>query len=296
MPQITKLAVNQGHKDAIFALASTQDSKIFFSSGADGFVTSWQADGASDGQLIARVPNSVYAMAVQDNYLLIGHNYDGLHVVDWRKKKEIGTVQLTTKQIFDIKIIGDLAYIGTGEGELIKLNYKTLQVLNRVQLSDKSIRSIAVRPDEQELALAFSDNHIRIVLPETLKVLKDFDAHSNSVFKVAYKNDLLFSGGRDAQLKVWDHQHAYENIFQAPAHMWAINDLAFSPDGEHFVTCSMDKTIKLWDARTFELLKVIDKDRFDSHTSSVNKILWLDTGQVISISDDRAIMLWNIEF
>jgi WD40 repeat protein len=129
-----------------------------------------------------------------------------------------------------------------------------------------------------------------------LKVLKDFDAHSNSVFKVAYKNDLLFSGGRDAQLKVWDHQHAYENIFQAPAHMWAINDLAFSPDGEHFVTCSMDKTIKLWDARTFELLKVIDKDRFDSHTSSVNKILWLDTGQVISISDDRAIMLWNIEF
>jgi WD40 repeat protein len=30
------------------------------------------------------------------------------------------------------------------------------------------------------------------------------------------------------------------------AHLYAINHLEFSPDGKHFVTCSMDKSIKVW--------------------------------------------------
>jgi WD40 repeat protein len=43
------------------------------------------------------------------------------------------------------------------------------------------------------------------------------------------------------------------------AHLYAINHLDFSPDGKHFVTCSMDKSIKVWDTEEIETAKVIDK-------------------------------------
>jgi WD40 repeat protein len=85
--------------------------------------------------------------------------------------------------------------------------------------------------------------------------------------------------------------------------MYAINSLSFSPDGKNLVTCSLDKSIKLWDAGQLRLLKVIDKARHAGHGTSVNKLLWtafaggdVRHGQVVSASDDRTISIWKFIF
>jgi WD40 repeat protein len=81
------------------------------------------------------------------------------------------------------------------------------------------------------------------------------------------------------------------------AHMYAINHIAFSPQETLFVTCSMDKSIKVWDAITFQLLKVIDRARFAGHGTSVNKLLWTTYhGQIVSGSDDRTLSVWQLTF
>jgi WD40 repeat protein len=77
--------------------------------------------------------------------------------------------------------------------------------------------------------------------------------------------------------------------------MYAINHVCFSPDGRYFLTCSMDKSIKVWDAGTTRLLKVIDRARYAGHGTSVNKLLW--TGyhdQIVSCSDDRTLSVWKL--
>lgn len=56
----------------------------------------------------------------------------------------------------------------------------------------------------------------------------------------------------------------------------------------------MDKTIKLWEAENMDLLKVIDYQKNESHQSSVNKILWIDRKRFISCSDDKKIILFEI--
>ncbi|MFT7151210.1 MAG: WD40 repeat protein, partial [Nonlabens sp.] len=63
------------------------------------------------------------------------------------------------------------------------------------------------------------------------------------------------------------------------------------------VTCSMDKSIKVWDAETFQLLKVIDKARHAGHGTSINKVLWTNFNNLLlSASDDRSISTWDIKF
>jgi WD40 repeat protein len=59
----------------------------------------------------------------------------------------------------------------------------------------------------------------------------------------------------------------------------------------------MDKTIKVWNAQTFELIKVIDKVRHAGHGTSINKLLWLPYHDyLISGSDDRNLSVWKVEF
>ena len=87
----------------------------------------------------------------------------------------------------------------------------------------------------------------------------------------------------------------YEAVMDITAHMYAINHISFSPDGKLFATCSMDKSIKLWDASTLRLKKIIDNARHAGHATSVNKLLWTAyENQLISCSDDRMISVWEV--
>ncbi|MFM8834779.1 MAG: WD40 repeat domain-containing protein, partial [Cytophagales bacterium] len=54
--------------------------------------------------------------------------------------------------------------------------------------------------------------------------------------------------------------------------------------------------IKIWDANTLQLLKVIDKARHAGHGTSVNKLWWSShQQQLVSASDDRSISVWESE-
>ena len=97
-------------------------------------------------------------------------------------------------------------------------------------------------------------------------------------------------------MKIWKIHDGFQLFRSIVAHMFTINSIEFNPAGTYFLTGSMDKTIKLWDAGNFELLKVIDKERFGGHLSSVNNLVWSSyKNRVISCSDDRTISLWEIK-
>lgn len=298
---ISKLKTLTGHKDCVYTLERSNEDHIFFSGAGDGMVVSWNLHDSENGQLIAKLPNSVYGLHYlqQNDLLAVGHNYDGIHLLDWRNKEEIGSLNMTESAIFDINSIGDLLLVGDTSGTVTVINYKQLKIVYKIKEANKSARSIAVNKALKEVAIGYSDNNIRIYDLDDFALKKTIEAHTNSVFTVTYSpdNEMLLSAGRDAHLKIWDAKADYQNIEDIVAHMYAINNIGFSPDGKHFVTCSMDKSIKVWDAQNFKLLKVIDKARHAGHGTSVNKLLWSNyKEQLVSASDDRTISIWDIEF
>lgn len=299
--QVQKVHTLTGHRDCVYTLQGSSNNRFFFSGSGDGMVVIWDLANPVEGQLIAKLPNSIYALYhhQESDLLIAGHNYDGIHILDWQNKKEIGSLQLTKAAIFDIQSYGQHLLVATGEGSLVKVDAKSLVVTRTVQSSDRSARTIAVNKTRGEIAVGYSNNNIRIFDWDDLKVKHEWTAHTNSVFTVRYTPDgkFLISGSRDARLKVWDVEAGYLQTAEVVAHLYAINHLDFSPDGKHFVTCSMDKSIKVWDAEKFKLLKVIDRARHAGHGTSVNKVLWTTyQDQLLSASDDRTISVWNINF
>ncbi|QMW02658.1 WD40 repeat domain-containing protein [Spirosoma foliorum] len=295
---VEKIDTFGGHREPIYALEGSASTDRFFSTGGDGKVVRWRLDRPDLGELIATVPASVYALALNptSGLLWVGQNYEGIHVIDPVEKKEVASLKLTSSAIFDVKFYKNDAFIALSDGVVAVVD--TDQLVNRKHLkaSEQSARSIAINPVEREFAVGYSDNVVRIFDLTTHTLKKVIPAHANSVFTIAYSPDFryLLTAGRDAHLKIWDVEKGYTLHSDIVAHMFAINHLAFSPDNRLLATASMDKSIKIWDAETYQLLKVVDRARHAGHGTSVNKLLWVDSQQLLSGSDDRTISVWKL--
>lgn len=298
--EVEKIGMYTGHKDCIYGLLGGLAPQQFFSSGADGLVVGWDINFPDQGELVAKVANSVYAMALDpsNQRLWIGQNFQGVHLIDCLTRKEISSAAITDSYIFSMVHRDGFLYCACGDGSVVVLEDTHLGVIGRLKFTEKSARTLAFSPDGLHLAIGYSDNYIRIVSLSNGQLVTEIAAHDNSVFTLAYSPDgkHLLSGSRDARLKVWNVNAGYALQQSIVAHMYAINDIAYSPDGRYFVTCSMDKSIKVWDAKVFRLLKVIDKARHAGHGTSVNKVLWTEyNGYIVSGSDDRNVSIWSLK-
>ncbi|MCW5910037.1 MAG: WD40 repeat domain-containing protein [Cyclobacteriaceae bacterium] len=300
-PQVSKLHAFTGHRDCVYTLAPAGTDAVFFSGGGDGMIVKWDLDQPNEGDLVARLPNSVYAIRydTKSDLLIAGHNYEGIHLLDWQQKKEVASLKFTSAAVFDITTFEDDILVATGEGMLVVIDRNNLRIKTKLAPSEKSARVFAINPETGDVAVGFSDNFIRVFSLRDYKLKHEFQAHANSVFALAYTPDhnFLISGSRDARLKAWDVRAGYRQAGEVVAHLFAINHLVFSPSGEYFATGSMDKSIKVWKADELKLLKVIDKARHAGHGTSVNKLLWTSHhNQLISASDDRSVSVWGIRF
>ncbi len=299
--QIQKLHTLTGHRDCVYTVVGGQDPSIIFSGAGDGLVVKWDLEHPEEGQRIAQLPNSIYALHYLSgpDLLVVGHNYEGIHLLDWKRQKEVGSLKLGTASIFDIQSLGNSCFIASGDGSVTVVDLQTLMVQKRLSGSEKNARTIAIHVERGEIAVGYSDNFIRIFGLDDFVLKQEWAAHTNSVFTLAYSPDgkLLLSGSRDARLKAWSVENGYALQREIVAHLYAINHVAFSPEGKHFVTCSMDKSVKVWRTDDLTLLKVIDRARHAGHGTSVNKLLWTSFNhQLVSASDDRTLSIWDVIF
>lgn len=289
-----------GHRGAIFQLTAGPSPNTFLSAAGDGWIVQWDEDDPDPGKLVAKADSQLFSLCqIRDSALLAaGDMNGGIHWIDLDTPDNNKDIAHHKKGTFVLRQIDEHLYSLGGDGIITKWAIPQKRPLESYQLSHQSLRCLAYHAQRQCLAIGSSDHNIYLLDVKSLEIQQVIhNAHENSVFSLAFSPDgqHLFSGSRDAHLKVWDLDHGPECISKQAAHLYTINSIAFHPKGHLFATASRDKHLKIWDASSLQLLKVIEPMRDDGHVNSVNDLYWSSyKNYLISCGDDRMIKIWDV--
>ena len=287
-----------GHKGAIYSLTRSNKEGHFISAGGDGWIAEWNAND-ENGKLLASTEAKIFSIfcSKEGNLIGAGDMEGKIYKIDTKQEVEPRVLDYYKRGIFCLSDFnGDLISL-SGDGFITRWDKSNFQRIESLQLSRQSLRGCVVLKNKGLIAIGSSDHNIYLVKGENFQLLNFVKkAHSSSVFSLAVsqEEDIILSGGRDAMLRIWGFEEEFNLIKAIPAHLFTINDIKYSPDFRIFATASRDKTIKLWDSESFELLKVLDTVRDGGHLNSVNCLLWLSNQILVSCSDDRSIKIWEI--
>ncbi|CAL1547715.1 unnamed protein product [Lymnaea stagnalis] len=108
---------------------------------------------------------------------------------------------------------------------------------------------------------------------------------------------LLATGGKDNLVKLWIFCGDVGSVnvtvkleTMLPGHKDSILWLCFSPDGQFIASCSLDKTARLWNARTNQAIISID-----DHSSYVAFCAFSsDSRYLATASNDNTVKIWQL--
>ncbi|TSD66195.1 WD40 repeat domain-containing protein [Inquilinus sp. KBS0705] len=301
MITVEKTAELTGHGNPIFTLEMSQKPGILFTGGNDKGLVEWSLNTNAFIKVMFPVPASIYAIHCPLGYPLLfaGLRSGEVLVFNFIEQKITHRLRHHIKPVFDIKSSPkkDELLVANEDGTVSVWSLKTLELLHTIQVADDTVRCITINPAEDRVAFGCRDNRIIIYDLDDYSVIKALIGHTMSVFALQYapNGDYLVSGARDAQVKIWDNK-TYNLIQNIPAHLFAVNHIAFHPNRPYFATASMDKSIKIWDAEDFKLRKIISREKgHASHALSINKLAW-NGDQLLSVSDDKKVIIWDMAF
>ncbi|BFG04872.1 WD repeat-containing protein 5 [Drosophila madeirensis] len=88
-------------------------------------------------------------------------------------------------------------------------------------------------------------------------------------------------------------QPSYGLKGEVPGHKSSVASLKFSANGDYLVSASADRSLKLWDVRSFQYMQTLGGTS-EGHTNGINEVVCSLDGKLIgSASDDKTLKLWD---
>lgn len=296
MIELEKFGELEGHEHPIYSLSASQKEHILFSGGGEGAVVEWSLKTMKPIKIMFKTKASIYSLHCPKTLpLLISGDREGkISIFHFIEQKLIFQEKLSSSPIFGMISFNNHLYFISEDGFLRILDLHAFQIISEIKISEQALRCISINEEDEMIYVSGKDHKIHHYSIKENRVLRSEEQHTLPVFSLQYdaKNKQLLSGSRDAQIKVW----RIDNTINIPAHMYAVNDLLLIPDTDYFVSASMDKSIKVWNAKSLELLAIADQYKNNGHHKSVNALAYIPyQNLILSASDDRMIHVWKLK-
>jgi WD40 repeat protein len=287
-----------GHSSAVYAVIPGIESNRFYTGAGDGFVAEWNLETGSQEKFSAKLENPVFSILFLPlkKWLLAATSTGSIHCINLIEKKEIRHLALHRGPIYHMVYLPlqNQFVVAGGDGVLSTWSAESMELVRSIPVGDMKLRKIAVEQDGKRMAVACGDGTVRIFETDFLNETVTIPGHIGGAGCVAWHPDkkILVTGGKDGMIRCWHSGENFRKVLELPAHKTAVYTIAFSQGGEVCASCSLDKTIKTWESSTFEFIEKMDFAN-GGHQRSVNDLCWA-AGKLITVSDDRRIIVWSI--
>lgn len=111
-----------------------------------------------------------------------------------------------------------------------------------------SIEDVTVSPDASTLAIADGKGRLRVWNLDDKTEVASLSGFSSLIAQVVFiSNTKVLTLALDGKVVCWELIPGDQNRLVLRAHSKGIIDMAFSPNGNLLATCSMDRSVKVWD-------------------------------------------------
>ncbi len=288
-----------GHAGAIYSIDGFEN--FVFTSSGDSYVGKWNLITGTQENFSIKLNSSVYKIKLikKNSVLIVGTNDGSIHIFDLNKKIELRHFVQHKSAIFEIQenIYQNHIYTSDSDGNLAVWDSNSFDLLLFIPLDCGKIRHILINTFGEKIYLACQNGEIKIFDTTFFNELTSFKAHENGVNYIILhpaKKNILLSAGKDGNIKAWNILENYKLKIKIPAHNYGIYKLDFFNDNLNLVSISRDKSIKVWNSKSFEVLQKIERKQ-GGHSHAINSFWKKSDSEFVTVGDDKRIIFWEFE-
>lgn len=275
----------KAHRDAVRRVFYARDGKTFFTTGSDGQLLRWTADGkGNNSSTILSSKIEVYRSSdfdAKDMRMVVGTDEGKVILLDLQNGQPIyeqmahpGAV---VKGVWDVCLVRGKDYFYTvGADMTIRRHHFRKGTMEDVVKSKEGIRAIAVHPVSGDLIAALLNGKIvrwkadataqpyEVLFEEKARNEKRSRGTRNTGNLVRFSPDgrWLAAGFENGSVQLYDYTKS-EVSYQLSGHSAWITDIQFSPNGQFVATASMDKTAQVWNMQRLNEAPIVLRDQTD---------------------------------
>lgn len=206
--------------------------------------------------------------------------------------KELFAIEAHKKAILAVRFSpdGTLLFSGSRDNYVKLWNPESGLLVKTMEKSPNNIRAIVFSPDGKYIICATSAllKGVQYYDLETGTIAKVLEAANVQYIAISPDESQLACASLNKNIVMWDLEKFQYTDY--PGHSAFIKGCAFSPGGKILVTCSDDKTVRLWNMPARQCVYALN-----GHTSNVIFVAYSPRGGMVASSSwDGTIKVWDI--